>query len=103
MALLSAAATLIGALFICLSPPADEHPPASGYPVTAFSCPYDNGSCGLRPVLDAAVLTAPPLDDPPVEADQAPRLDQPSGSGGRPRSDALPRAPGLHVLQVLRI
>ncbi|MFF0448346.1 hypothetical protein ACFYT4_18380 [Streptomyces sp. NPDC004609] len=104
MALLSAAATLLGALFICFSPPADEHSGAADdRAVPAFSCPYDNGACGLRPLVSAAVLTAPPLDDPPAAGEQPPRFDLPPRAAGRPLSDAPPRAPGLHVLQVLRI
>ncbi|MFI6283476.1 hypothetical protein ACIBCM_01765 [Streptomyces sp. NPDC051018] len=104
MALLSAAATLLGALFICLSPPADEHSQAAEDPTgLAFSCPHDGGPCGPRPPVGAAVLTAPPLDDPPAAGEQAPRFDRPPPDSGQPRSDAPPRTPGLHVLQVLRI
>ncbi|NUK03744.1 hypothetical protein HRW23_17730 [Streptomyces lunaelactis] len=101
MALLSAAATLLGALFICVSPPSPHHN-ASPDIRTAYTCPYDNGACGLLPLVEAAVLTAPP-HDAPLEAGALPSQLDPSASAGRPaRSGAQPRAPDLHVLQVLR-
>ncbi|MGV9315966.1 hypothetical protein ACWDR0_27825 [Streptomyces sp. NPDC003691] len=104
MALLSAAATLLGALFLCLNAADDHAPgPAARDSVPAFSCPYDGGSCGLRPVVGAAVLTAPPLDTPPLSAELLRTPAGPPDLGGPDRSGPLPRAPGLHVLQVLRI
>ncbi|MEU5161527.1 hypothetical protein AB0G74_18235 [Streptomyces sp. NPDC020875] len=117
VALLSAAATLIGALVLCLSIAADGHHPErdrglgvisvtgslppDGLP--SFVCPNDGGPCGLHPVVGAAVLTAPPLDTAPLAGEPRPGVATPSGPGGPARTDARPRAPGLHVLQVLRI
>ncbi|MEU9608134.1 hypothetical protein [Streptomyces sp. NPDC048057] len=103
VALLSAAATLLGALFLCLSVPADEHAPVADRAVPTYSCPHDGGACGLRPAIGPAVLTAPPLDAPPLAGELPAEPQAPAAVGGRPHSDALPRAPGLHVLQVLRI
>ncbi|WP_328401359.1 hypothetical protein OHS70_26860 [Streptomyces sp. NBC_00390] len=109
-ALLSAVATLLGALFICLgqADPGPHHPTATAErgaaaaPVTAYTCPYDDGACGLLPVLSPAVLTAPPLDAP-LEAGVEPRYPGEPQAAGRPdRSQAPARAPDLHVLQVLR-
>lgn len=71
-------------------------------PSAAFSCPYDRGDCGLLPVLSPAVLTAPPPDAPPAAAAEIPYPTAPAGRAGPPRTGALPRAPDLHVLQVLR-
>ena len=101
-ALLSAVATLLGALVICLSPTAPHHASAPQSVTTAVSCPYDDGACGLVPLVKAAVLTAPPLDAPLEAGAQPPHLGPPPFTGRLPRSEALPRAPGLHVLQVLR-
>lgn len=103
-ALLSAVATLLGALFICLSPPAEHHIPASATNdvVPAFSCPYESGACGLQPTVEAAVLTSPPPEGPIHAEEQGVRYDQPSDAGRPAGSDALARAPNLHVLQVLR-
>ncbi|QDY76475.1 hypothetical protein [Streptomyces qinzhouensis] len=105
VALLSAAATLLGALFLCLNAAADDHAPgaAARDSVPAFSCPYDNGPCGLRPIVGAAVLTAPPPAAPPLSAESPRSPAGPPDLGGPDRSGPLPRAPGLHVLQVLRI
>ncbi|MGA5553951.1 hypothetical protein [Streptomyces lavendulocolor] len=74
---------------------------ASGHTITAYVCPYDRGDCGLFPYLTPAVLTAPPLDPPPQTDDLAwvgphRRAGPPAAAGERPR------APDLHVLQVLR-
>ncbi len=102
VALLSAVATLLGALFICQGPPADHHtavPEAAG---AVYSCPLDDGACGLLPTVSPAVLTAPPMDPPLDTGQQLPRADRPSGPGASAYARALPRAPGLHVLQVLR-
>ncbi|MEV4329085.1 hypothetical protein AB0K02_00825 [Streptomyces sp. NPDC049597] len=118
-ALLSSVATLLGALFICLSPSAPAphqgaaHETAAvrapgatdgGGPASSpvFSCPDHRGDCGLLPVLGPAVLTAPPLDAPEATAAEIPRTAAADGGGGPPRTGALPRAPDLHVLQVLR-
>jgi hypothetical protein len=107
-ALLSAVATLLGALFICLSQtdPGRHHAAAErGAPstvVTAYVCPYDDGDCGLLPVLSPAVLTAPPVDAP-LEAGAEPRYFGEPQAAGRPDRSGVPvRAPDLHVLQVLR-
>jgi hypothetical protein len=124
-ALLSAVATLLGALFICLGPAGTHHgkpsPRAHGpgataaaeagtpartaaHTATAYSCPYDDGGCGLLPVLSPAVLTVPPPQlDAPLEAGAAlPHPGPAADAGGRGRSGVLARAPDLHVLQVLR-
>ncbi|MFP1624019.1 hypothetical protein ACLB9X_02085 [Streptomyces sp. 5K101] len=117
-ALLSSVATLLGALFICLGPSAPAPHPGAAHgaaalrapgaaaggaePSAAFSCPYDRGDCGLLPVLSPAVLTAPPPDAPPAAAAEIPYPTAPAGRAGPPRTGALPRAPDLHVLQVLR-
>ncbi|HZX36949.1 MAG TPA: hypothetical protein VFF37_01185 [Streptomyces sp.] len=117
MALLSAVATLLGALFICTSPaasPADPHHARAASAITAtaaisasdaetaYTCPYDRGACGLMPLVKPAVLTAPPLDAPLDAGAQPSHLGPPPPASRLPRSQALPRAPGLHVLQVLR-
>ncbi|MEU6623620.1 hypothetical protein ABZ926_23015 [Streptomyces litmocidini] len=111
MALASAVATLLAALFLCQGTVPEGHgaPHAAGpRAVTAvaatgeYICPYDRGGCSLFPSLSPAVLSAPPLDAPPHAAGGTPRLAPPSGDGPAHRSDARPRAPDLHVLQVLR-
>lgn len=102
MALLSAVTTLLGALFICLSPSAPHHNNALPDVPTAYTCPYDDGACGLLPLAGPAVLTAPPPAAPLEAGAQPPHLDLPAPTGRLPRSGALPRAPDLHVLQVLR-
>ncbi|MFG2758301.1 hypothetical protein [Streptomyces wuyuanensis] len=130
MALGSAVATLLAALFICLgqadtgpgqardhdahrdtgafrtaSPAggADRAAPGAGADsAAAYTCPYDRGDCGLFPHLTAAVLTAPPQDAPPAAAGLTPGAVPDRVPGGPPRTGALPRAPDLHVLQVLR-
>ncbi|MFC8763565.1 MULTISPECIES: hypothetical protein [Streptomyces] len=115
MALVSAVATLLAALFFCLgagpeghheaAPQPGPHPRAtaeSAASVSEYVCPYDRGGCSLFPSLSPAVLSAPPLD-PPLHAEGgAPRPGAPSGDGPARRSGAEPRAPDLHVLQVLR-
>ncbi|MEU8621980.1 hypothetical protein [Streptomyces sp. NPDC048623] len=116
-ALVSAVATLLGALFLCLGvadpgaqPGAHRVTRAAPTAATAvnasadeqYICPYERGDCSLFPALSPAVLSAPPLD-PPLHADG--RLARPWAAldDGRPaRPDARPRAPDLHVLQVLR-
>ncbi|MCM2391024.1 hypothetical protein [Streptomyces albipurpureus] len=104
VALLSAVATLLGALFICLSPPAEHHISALAADdvMPAFSCPYENGACGLQPTVNAAVLTSPPPEGPIDAEEQGVRYDQQPGAGRPAGSEALARAPNLHVLQVLR-
>ncbi|MEV6393823.1 hypothetical protein AB0M39_03410 [Streptomyces sp. NPDC051907] len=101
-ALTSAVATLLGVLFLCLSPAGAHHDAPPEHTGFAYSCPYDKGDCGLLPSLSPAVLTAPPLDAPPLAGAQPPQFAPPSPAGDRPRSGAHPRAPDLHVLQVLR-
>ncbi|GGP40493.1 hypothetical protein GCM10010278_16540 [Streptomyces melanogenes] len=112
VALVSAMATLLAALFLCLTAgggaSADPIPrahhaavPMSG--AAQYSCPYDRGDCGLFPHTDPAVLTAPPpLDTSAPGAAHAAWTAAASPSGAPVRSGALPRAPDLHVLQVLR-
>lgn len=124
MALASAVATLLAALFFCLGTgPGSHHgaapePPGQGpeqgqgsgqrqgataatVPVE-YICPYDRGGCSLFPSLSPAVLSAPPLDPPLQAADGLPRLAPVSGDESARRSGVRPRAPDLHVLQVLR-
>ncbi|QHY95202.1 hypothetical protein SSPS47_08705 [Streptomyces sp. S4.7] len=68
-----------------------------------YTCPYDRGNCRFVPHLSPAVLTAPHPADPLGTDDVGPaRLAPPSHTGRVSRSGALPRAPDLHVLQVLR-
>ncbi|MER8043125.1 hypothetical protein [Streptomyces sp. NPDC094032] len=113
LALASAVATLLGALFLCLGvadPAAAEQGPgghtrAAGHHtsvVDEYVCPYDPGGCSLFPSLSPAVLSAPPLDAPLHLEGRAPRPAAPHHSGPAPRPGAQPRAPDLHVLQVLR-
>lgn len=110
MALASAVATLLAALFVCLgagdtaaahheSAPAHERVTAA---VDEYVCPYDRGGCTLFPALSPAVLTAPPLDPPPHTEGRLPGLVPAYDTGRAPRPGAQPRAPDLHVLQVLR-
>lgn len=132
MALGSAVATLLAALFLCLGQ-ADtgsageprEHGThretgetraagrlgettravagdARADSAAAYTCPYDRGDCGLFPHLAPGVLTAPPQDAPPAPAGLPPGAVPDRVAGGPPRTGALPRAPDLHVLQVLR-
>ncbi|MFF8956873.1 hypothetical protein [Streptomyces sp. NPDC014894] len=106
-ALLSAVATFLGALFICLGPPAEHHGrlvtlAPSAQLVPSYSCPFDDGSCGLLPKTVAAVLTTPPPDAPDTVEERLPRPDPAAGPGVALRTPAQPRAPDLHVLQVLR-
>ncbi|CAM5379666.1 hypothetical protein GCM10010329_14240 [Streptomyces spiroverticillatus] len=107
VALLCAATALLGALLACLSPtgaggegvgPHRESPAA-----TAYNCPYDDSGCGAFPHLAPAVLTAPPQDSAPGTAvlvvrhargDERPRV--------RRAVEVRARAPGAHVLGVLR-
>ncbi|WP_336318293.1 DUF2946 family protein [Streptomyces lavendofoliae] len=74
---------------------------ADGHMAAAYACPYDRGDCGLFPYLTPAVLTAPPLDPPPQAGDPA-RVEQDRRAGPPAAAGARPRAPDLHVLQVLR-
>ncbi|MGW7368299.1 hypothetical protein ACWGI8_33995 [Streptomyces sp. NPDC054841] len=122
MALASAVATLLAALFICLGQAGTGAAtgtaegahgagtgahrvltPASTTPSDAeYSCPYDRGDCGLFRHLSPAVLTAPPLDGPLDSAGLPPGPARAHQAARVPRTGALPRAPDLHVLQVLR-
>ncbi|MER8072572.1 hypothetical protein ABTZ59_30245 [Streptomyces sp. NPDC094034] len=125
-ALLSAVATLLAALFLCLGPdpggtgvhhpdgPATAANGAAYGPVAEtsvadraeaearYTCPYDKGDCGLFPHQSPAVLTVPPPATPFAGQVQPPHLEPPYPTGQVPRSGALARAPDLHVLQVLR-
>ncbi|MFF3977183.1 hypothetical protein [Streptomyces sp. NPDC001828] len=105
MALLSAMATLLAALFICLAAggehPARPHgPPTSG--AAPYVCPYDRGDCGLFPHDVPAVLTAPPQDAPAPAAVQDVHPVSLRAGAASVWPGARPRAPDLHVLQVLR-
>ncbi|MFJ4867591.1 hypothetical protein [Streptomyces sp. NPDC088757] len=115
MALVSAVATLLAALFFCLgagpgagpghhgAAPERRVQTATAVAVTVeYVCPYDRGGCSLFPSLSPAVLSAPPLDPPLQAADGLPRPAPVSGDGPARRSGVRPRAPDLHVLQVLR-
>ncbi|MFJ3611208.1 hypothetical protein [Streptomyces hydrogenans] len=124
MALVSAVATLLAALFVCLgsgpagpgghtgharaaaaAPAASPGPAATPVPGTgaaAYVCPYDRGDCSLFPSLSPAVLSAPPLDPPLHTEDRLPRVDALAGDGAGRDPGVRPRAPDLHVLQVLR-
>jgi hypothetical protein len=119
-------ATFLGALFFCLGPggaheataspaygsagesvggSAGESAGASAFgplSATAYSCPYDDGGCGLRPVLGPAVLTAPPLDAPPPAGAAPASLGTDPDAAAPHHSGARARAPDLHVLQVMR-
>ncbi|WP_406057825.1 hypothetical protein OG462_14360 [Streptomyces sp. NBC_01077] len=112
---MSAVATLLAALFFCLGTGPEQHheagtpsssrathTAAASAAVAEYICPYDRGGCSLFPSLSPAVLSAPPLDPPLHAADGLPRFEPPSGDGPARRSGAQPRAPDLHVLQVLR-
>ncbi|WP_418956716.1 hypothetical protein [Streptomyces tritici] len=114
-ALLSAVAALLGVLLVCpdLAGPSGHHerPAAAARTLTpaapaavpqAYLCPDERGDCRLLPALGPAVLTAPPLDPPVQTADPAARAGTGDDSGRTFPADARPRAPDLHVLQVLR-
>ncbi|MCZ0979425.1 hypothetical protein O1L60_10865 [Streptomyces diastatochromogenes] len=111
MALVSAVATLLAALFLCLGTGPDgerAHHPEGPAKATAFAavtgeytCPYDRGGCSLFPSLSPR-CSARPCSTPAPRGGRAPRLAPPAGEGPARRSDARPRAPDLHVLQVLR-
>ncbi|MET9557034.1 hypothetical protein [Streptomyces sp. NPDC006645] len=131
-ALLSAVVTLLAALSVCLGPADTHHRVSSPPTVTAeaashtarvgitlrtdmdgtaarpaagpeYTCPYDRDGCRFIPHLSPAVLTAPHPADPLGTDDVGPaRLELPPSTGQVSRSGAFPRAPDLHVLQVLR-
>ncbi|WP_251021649.1 hypothetical protein [Streptomyces sp. ISL-98] len=111
MALLSAVATLLVALFVCLGAAAAEPrahhdaaaaysaaPPAPG--AAAYICPYDSQHCGAFAHLSPAVLTAPPPATP-VAAEPL-HFAPPAPANPVRGAGALPRAPGRHALQVMR-
>ncbi|WP_330176127.1 hypothetical protein OG875_23065 [Streptomyces sp. NBC_01498] len=128
-ALLSAVATLLAALSLCLAS-VDPHHPASSpdrgaaaHSASAgitlrtdvagtsagraaapeYICPYERNGCRFVPHLWPAVLTAPHPADPPGTGEVSPARPAPlTGTGQVARSGASPRAPDLHVLQVLR-
>ncbi|MFI8965120.1 hypothetical protein ACIGO8_23755 [Streptomyces sp. NPDC053493] len=127
MALASAVATLLGALFLCLGTGAGtgpgeraHHERASARAASAdagsgglraaevlhaadrYVCPFDRGDCSLFPSLSPAVLSAPPLDPPLHAAGRLPRPEVSPAGLGTSLLGARPRAPDLHVLQVLR-
>ncbi|MFE3742070.1 hypothetical protein [Streptomyces sp. NPDC059134] len=122
-ALVSVVATLLAALFLCLgtdTETAGHHRDAAAVTFSVagtsaagpagashtgdaqYVCPYRGGDCGLFPHLGAAVLTVPAPAAAPDVAVQQPHLEPPRPVGRAPRSGAFPRAPDLHVLQVLR-
>ncbi|MFJ6700996.1 hypothetical protein ACIQM4_33775 [Streptomyces sp. NPDC091272] len=106
MALLCAAAALFGALLACLGPArsvenAGAH--AAPSPASTYNCPYDQGDCGAFPHLSPAVLTAAPPDAPPSAAALPVRHGGEGTAAKSPRGDGTwARAPGAHVLMVLR-
>ncbi|RCH69445.1 hypothetical protein DT019_05985 [Streptomyces sp. SDr-06] len=106
VALLSAMATLLAALFLCLAAGGGEHlgrphgPLADG--PAQYSCPSDQGGCGLHAHSVPAVLTTPPTDAPTPAAVHGLRPVTPRAGAAAVRFGARPRAPDLHVLQVLR-
>ncbi|MFF5424426.1 MULTISPECIES: hypothetical protein [unclassified Streptomyces] len=123
MALASAVATLLAALFVCLGAGAvpGGHAGHTAERVSAvravtavpgvatvspeppaYVCPYDRGDCSLFPSPSPAVLSAPPLDPPQHAEDRLPRAGEPAGAGTSRSPGPPPRAPDLHVLQVLR-
>ncbi|WP_406860570.1 hypothetical protein ABZO31_08970 [Streptomyces sp. HUAS MG47] len=125
MALLSAVAALLGVLLVCpdiVRASAPHHERAAATPAAArnltatartltaagppaapaYVCPYDRGDCRLLAALGPAVLTAPPLDPPVHAAGPAAGAGARDVGGRTLPADARPRAPDLHVLQVLR-
>ncbi|MFD3517859.1 hypothetical protein [Streptomyces sp. NPDC058657] len=107
MALLCASAALFGALLVCLGPVAalaDGGPhTAAPSPAVAYNCPYEQGHCGVLAHLAPAILTAPPQDAPPGALALPVRREEAAGPAGvRRGGEARARAPGRHVLQVLR-
>lgn len=117
MALASAVATLLAALFVCLGvgdptptpapAPVDAHQgsPRAQHavaPAHEYVCPYGRGRCSLFPSLGPAVLAAPPLGPPHHAEGRLPGPVPAYDTGRVSRSGAQPRAPDLHVLQVLR-
>ncbi|WP_251061143.1 hypothetical protein [Streptomyces sp. ISL-100] len=113
MALMSAVATLLAALFVCLgmAPEPREHYESAAVATVAvadtptrhgpvYICPYDSQHCGVFPHLSPAVLTVPPPATPVAAEPQyfaPPAVADPARGAG-----ALLRAPGRHVLQVMR-
>ncbi|GAA3370823.1 hypothetical protein GCM10020367_18990 [Streptomyces sannanensis] len=109
MALLGAVATLLAALFICLAPGGHADATTDGHHITLahtapeYDCPDERGDCGLSPRNTQAVLTAPSLDTPASDTTPPVHIEAPPRAGGVFEAVVRPRAPGLHVLQVLRI
>ncbi|MBT2528570.1 hypothetical protein J7E91_24995 [Streptomyces sp. ISL-99] len=109
-ALLSAVATLLTAVFFCLgagSEPREQHGPVAAATAAApaqdgpaYICPYDSQHCGAFPHLSPAVLTAPPPATPVAAEPQY--FAPPAGADPVRGAGVLPRAPGRHVLQVMR-
>jgi hypothetical protein len=108
VALLCAAAALFGALLVCLAPAPALAAPGGPHPVTlspapAYDCPYEQGHCGVLPHLSPAILTAAPQDAPPgALVLPVRRAGEAGAAGARRGGEAWARAPGRHVLQVLR-
>ncbi|MEU8891041.1 hypothetical protein [Streptomyces sp. NPDC048442] len=117
VSLLCAVAALFGALLVCLGPAAgagggEVHAGSAAeaaaftpvFPASpAYNCPYGQGDCGVFPHASPAVLTAPPLE--PLPGTVAPQVRHGGDGGvvGITRGDgAWARAPGAHVLMVLR-
>lgn len=108
MALLSAVATLLAALFICSATdaPAPRRGGSvvslAGAPDARYDCPYDRGHCTLFPRMGTAVLTVQPPTAPLAADSGSPHLEHAHAGGRALRSGTRARAPDLHVLQVLR-
>ncbi|MET9516570.1 hypothetical protein [Streptomyces sp. NPDC002994] len=123
MALMSAVATLLAALFVCLgmAPEPREHHESAAVATVAvagtvalagtvadtrtphgpvYICPYDSQHCGVFPHLSPAVLTVPPPATP--VADEPQHFAPPAVAGPARGAGAPLRAPGRHVLQVMR-
>ncbi|WP_434588770.1 hypothetical protein [Streptomyces sp. A5-4] len=106
MALLSVVATLLCALFVCLGAAESREQHAAvtvavqAPGAQAYTCPYDSQHCGVFAHLSPAVLTAPPPATP--VAAEPPHRAPPLVANPVRDSGSLARAPGRHVLQVMR-
>lgn len=107
--MLCALATLLAGLFLCASPgdlhggggPEPGPPRVSTDAHAEYTCPFDRSDCGPFSHLTPAVLTAPPPDAPVATAGEA-HAGIVGAAADIRAAGAQPRAPDLHVLQVLR-
>ena len=118
IALVCAVATLFAALLLCTGPAGGHHQDTAvgaGDPgrtlwnddlgpvaEARYTCPYDEGDCGLFPHPSPAVLTVPASPGALAATDPCPFRPLPCPGGGASGYGPLARAPDLHVLQVLR-